>query len=177
MTELVTARLLLRPVTPADEEDLYSLERDPEVMRYLNGGRPTPRHPPPVDDQPFRMPRGTEDDVWAAFADERFIGWFSLWVGDDRVGWLGYRLHRHAWGQGFGHEGAAALVDHGFRAQGLTAIHATTMAINLGSRRIMAKLGMRHLRTYDEPHDDPIPGAEEGEVEYGVSAAEWLGQH
>jgi hypothetical protein len=36
------------------------------------------------------------------------------------------------------------------------------------------KLGMRHLRTYEEPGQDPIPGAEEGEVEYGVTAAEWL---
>jgi RimJ/RimL family protein N-acetyltransferase len=178
VTELLTERLLLRPVTPADAEDLYSLERDPEVMRYLNGGRPTPRHPPPDHRQLYRMPRGAEDDVWAALGrrDGRFLGWFALGCGKGGVGSLGYRLHRAAWGQGLGLEGAAALVDHGFRILRLSAIHADTMTVNRLSRRIMEKLGMRHLRTYREPYDEPIPGCEEGEVEYGVTAAEWFAQ-
>lgn len=178
MTRLVTERLLLRPVTPADAEDLYSLERDPEVMRYLNGGKATPRHPPVDHGQLFRMPRGTEDDVWAALgsADDHFIGWFALGPTVDGVARLGYRLHRRAWGRGLGLEGAAALVEHGFRTLKLVAIHADTMTVNWSSRRIMEKLGMRHLRTYQEPYDEPIPGCEEGEVEYGIAAADWLAQ-
>lgn len=173
-----TARLVLRPVTPADADDLYSLEQDPEVMRYLNGGTPTPRQPTPEDARLFRKPRGQEDDVWTARDRDtgRFHGWFALGPSHDGVSHLGYRLHQHAWGQGLGFEGAAALVDHGFRTLGLTAIHADTMAVNLGSRRIMEKLGMRHLRTYEELGQDPIPGAEHGEVEYGVTAAEWFAQ-
>lgn len=173
---ILTERLILRPVTPADADDLYGLEQDPEVMRYLNGGAPTPRHPGPDDARLFRQPRGHEDDVWAAHdrATGRFQGWFALGPSHDGVSHLGYRLHRHAWGQGLGYEGAAALVDYGFRTLGLTAIHADTMAVNLGSRRIMEKLGMRHLRTYEEPSQEPIPGAEEGEVEYGITAIEWL---
>ena len=173
---IVTARLRLRPVTPADADDLYSLEQDPEVMRYLSGGRPTPRHPGPEDAKLYRMPRGLEPDVWAALGceDGGFLGWFALSVDENGIGRLGYRLHRWAWGQGYGLEGAAALVDHGFRAMGLPAIHADTMTINLGSRRIMEKLGMRHLRNYAEPSQEPIPGAEHGEVEHGFTAAEWL---
>jgi RimJ/RimL family protein N-acetyltransferase len=173
---LATTRLRLRPVTPADADDLYSLEQDPVVMRYLNDGQPTPRHPGPADARLYRMPRGTEKDVWAAHHAEtgRFLGWFALGIDDQGVGRLGYRLHQHAWGQGHGLEGATALVDHGFRALGLPAIHADTMAVNLGSRRIMEKLGMRHLRTYEEPSQEPIPGAEEGEVEYGITAEAWL---
>lgn len=173
---ITTARLLLRPVTPADADDLYSLELDPEVMRYLSGGRPTPRHPGPEHAKLFRMPRGTEKEVWAALdrLTGQFLGWFALGPNDGGVGHLGYRLHRHAWGQGYGLEGAAALVDHGFRDLGLTAVHADTMAVNLGSRRIMEKLGMRHLRSYEEPDQEPIPGAEEGEVEYAITAEEWF---
>jgi len=176
VTLLVTERLRLRPVTPADADDLYALERDPEVMRYLNGGKPTPRHPPADHGQLFRMPRGVESDVWAAFhrGDDRFLGWFALGPCIDGVGRLGYRLHRRTWGQGYGLEGAAALVDHGFRTLGLAAIHADTMAVNLPSRRVMEKLGMRHLRSYQEHYDEPVPGCEEGEVEYGISAADWL---
>ncbi|MDB5469282.1 MAG: acetyltransferase family protein [Caulobacter sp.] len=175
---IATARLLLRPVTPADEADLHALERDPVVMRYLNGGRPTPRHPDPDDVRLYRMPRGTEKEVWAALDREtaRFLGWFALGPNDGGVGHLGYRLHQNTWGQGLGFDGAAALVDYGFRTLGLSAIHADTMAVNLGSRRIMEKLGMRHLRSYEEPSDPPIPGSEQGEVEYGVTAAEWFAQ-
>lgn len=174
-----TARLILRPVTPADADDLYSLEQDPEVMRYLNGGAPTPRYPTPEDARLFRMPRGAETDVWAARTREagHFIGWFALGADDRGIGSLGYRLHRQAWGQGYGFEGARALADHGVRQLGLPAIHADTMAVNLGSRRIMEKLGMRHLRSYEVPGHDPIPGSEQGDVEYGISAAEWFAKH
>ncbi len=172
---IVTERLRLRLVTPADVDDLYGLEQDPEVMRYLNGGKPTPRIPPPAAAL-FRMPRGTEKDVWTTHHGQsgRFLGWFALSRGDDGIGHLGYRLHRHAWGQGYGLEGAAAMVEHGFRQLGFTAIRADTMTVNLGSRRIMEKLGMLHLRTYEEPSQEPIPGAEKGEVEYGITAEEWL---
>ncbi len=40
---LETARLSLRRFTAADVDRLVDLDGDPEVMRYLNGGTPTPR--------------------------------------------------------------------------------------------------------------------------------------
>ena len=40
---LQTERLRLRRFTPADVENLVELDGDPEVMRYLTNGRPTPR--------------------------------------------------------------------------------------------------------------------------------------
>ena len=40
---LETDRLTLRQFTPEDVENLVELDGDPEVMRYINGGRPTPR--------------------------------------------------------------------------------------------------------------------------------------
>src|SRR5437773_389107 len=40
---LETERLRLRPFTPDDVENLVELDSDPQVMRYINGGRPTPR--------------------------------------------------------------------------------------------------------------------------------------
>ena len=40
---LETARLTLRQFTENDVDNLFNLNSDPEVMRYLTGGRPTPR--------------------------------------------------------------------------------------------------------------------------------------
>ena len=40
---LETERLILRWFTEADVDNLVDLDGDPDVMRYLNGGKPTPR--------------------------------------------------------------------------------------------------------------------------------------
>jgi RimJ/RimL family protein N-acetyltransferase len=40
---LETDRLILRRLTDADAENLFELDGDPAVMRFINGGRPTPR--------------------------------------------------------------------------------------------------------------------------------------
>lgn len=40
---LETERLVLRPFTEADTEHLLALDSDPDVMRFINGGKPTSR--------------------------------------------------------------------------------------------------------------------------------------
>jgi RimJ/RimL family protein N-acetyltransferase len=40
---LETPRLVLRQFTEGDLDNLVDLNSDPEVMRYLTGGKPTPR--------------------------------------------------------------------------------------------------------------------------------------
>ena len=74
-----TARLALSLVCEIDRENLIALERDPAVMRFLNGGRAAPAD---TVDGPavFLTPRGREDDVWAATEtlSGAFVGWFSL---------------------------------------------------------------------------------------------------
>src|SRR5580658_8447250 len=99
---ILTAHLILRPAGKSDKADLIALERDPEVMRFINGGQPTPDEG--VDAEAgFLTPRGGESGVWTAI--ERtpvgFVGWFSL-VPRERGAELGYRLRRSAWGCGLG---------------------------------------------------------------------------
>lgn len=87
---------------------------------------------------------------------------------------LGYRLRRAAWERGFATEGGRALIDRAFARQGVERVRAQTMAVNVRSRRVMEKLGMRHVRTFHEHFDDPLPGTGHGEVEYAMTRAEWL---
>jgi RimJ/RimL family protein N-acetyltransferase len=49
---LETPRLALRRFTEDDVDNLFELNSDPEVMRYLNGGRATPREEQPLGAQP-----------------------------------------------------------------------------------------------------------------------------
>lgn len=170
MTVLQTMRLTLSPCRPGDRADFIDLERDPEVMRFLNGGcavDPDEEEP----DATFLRPRGTEPYVWTArrTAGGAFVGWFCLWPESERLAELGYRLRRIEWGQGLAVEGASALVDWGFGRCGYDRIVATTMAVNRASRRVMEKLGMSHVRTVHADWPDPIPGSEHGEVWYELT--------
>jgi RimJ/RimL family protein N-acetyltransferase len=174
MTRLHTQRLTLAPCQPRDRAYFIALERDPEVMRFLNGGRDLdPERTDP--DADYLMPRGNEPHVWTArlSADDSFVGWFCLWPDDERQAELGYRLWRDAWGRGLASEGATALVDWGLSEAGYDKITASTMAVNHASRRVMEKIGLRYART-EHPHwPHPIAGADQGEVWYEATRASW----
>ena len=55
----------------------------------------------------------------------------------------------------------------------LQRVFAETMAVNLPSRRVMEKAGLRYLRSFHLTWDDPIEGSEQGEVEYALSREDW----
>jgi|SRR5580658_10515250 RimJ/RimL family protein N-acetyltransferase len=169
-----TARLSLSRVREADRENLVALERDQEVMRFLNGGQRDPDDRA-EDSAGFLTPRGGEDDVWAAVETRSgaFVGWFSLRHVDDGIRELGFRLRRAAWGRGLASEGAIALVAIGFADQDLARIVATTMAVNTASRRVIEKTGLTHVRTVYPSWRNPLPGSELGEVEYEITRQGW----
>jgi len=169
-----TARLSLAPVRPADRESLIALERDPEVMRFLNGGRPTPDGGE-TEGASFLTPRGGEDYVWAAreTGSGAFVGWFSLRPAGRGAAELGYRLRRDAWGRGLASEGAAALVARGFADFGLERIVATAMTVHAASRRVLEKAGLTYARTVHPDWPDSFPGSELGDVEYEMTRDEW----
>jgi RimJ/RimL family protein N-acetyltransferase len=48
------------------------------------------------------------------------------------------------------------------------------MVVNVASRRVMEKAGMRLVRTFTQDWPYPIPGDEHGDVEYAVTRAEWV---
>ena len=159
-------RLTLRPVVLDDVENLLHLDADPEVMRFITGGRPSTR------EEVTAVVRAEVGHRWIAHetASGELVGWFGMRRPDDRPGEgeLGYRLHRRAWGRGYATEGARRLIDLAFADLGLRRVWAETMAVNAASRRVMERCGMTHVRTFHLEWDDPIPGTEHGEVEYEI---------
>jgi len=173
VTRMNTERLTLRPFTPDDADELVRLHNDPEVMRFLNGGKPVSRETIVRETLPAFMTTG----FLAAHerASGAFTGWFHLRPGGEGEGEyeLGYRLHRAFWGRGYATEGSLRLIRHAFEDLGARRVYAQTMAVNKGSRRVMEKCGLRHVRTFWEDWEDPLPGSEEGEVEYELLREEW----
>jgi hypothetical protein len=121
---LETPRLVLRQFTGDDVDNLFDLNSDPEVMRFLTGGRPTPRAE--IQDQiiPFHLAVYERLDrlgTWAAesAATGEFLDWFHFIPGPDgdtANTELGYRLRRPAWNKGYATEGSRALISVGFTA-------------------------------------------------------------
>jgi RimJ/RimL family protein N-acetyltransferase len=86
---------------------------------------------------------------------------------------LGYRIRRSFWRQGLASEGSRELVRHGFADLGLKRVFAQTMAVNEASRATMASVGLTFVRSFHEHHDEPLPGSEQGEVEYELTHQAW----
>ncbi|OKI49727.1 GNAT family N-acetyltransferase [Micromonospora sp. CB01531] len=178
---LETERLVLRPFTDADVDHLVALDNDPDVMRFINGGRPTSRDtiqertlPHLLRDYPCFGTRG----YWAAEekATGTFLGWFEFRPLDEHspeAVELGYRLNQAAWGKGYATEGSRALIDKGFTDLGVKRVTANTMAVNSRSRRVMEKAGLSFLRNFTGDWPDAIEGSEHGEVEYALTRADW----
>ncbi len=145
-----TRRLRLVKLVAADLDWVWELDQDPEVMRHLTGGVPTPRE---ITDSVLlpRMLRRHEAGPQYGFyrADLRSggapVGWFHL--RPERLDpfdmELGYRLFRRAWGQGLATEGSRELNRLALGPWGLPRVAARTLAGNIGSRRVMEECGMR----------------------------------
>jgi RimJ/RimL family protein N-acetyltransferase len=146
---LETARMYFRQFQESDARLLFELDSDPEVMRFISKGKPTPlatiqnEYIPKFLDYYQRTP---PQGFWAAhlWESDRFIGWFHL--RPDKISGgemeLGYRLRRDAWGLGFATEGSKALLHKSFNEWGCQKVCARTLADNLASRRVMEKAGL-----------------------------------
>ena len=190
---LETERLILRPFTEHDANNLFALDSDPQVMRYLTGGAPTPRS---VIERGI-LPAFIHScapfpgfGVWATIerASEDFVGWFGFRPPEGATTTetvsLGYRLRRAVWGRGYATEGARALIRQGFAKLGVQRVIADTYQDNLASRCVMEKLGMTLARTYrptlaDLQASDSFDGGavqevwDGDDVEYELTKADW----
>jgi RimJ/RimL family protein N-acetyltransferase len=157
-----TDRLALRRFTPDDADLLVVLDSDPEVMRFLG---PAPPRTAYLVDFPGRF-------VAFESATGAFVGWFALRPAPRGLE-LGYRLKRAYWGRGYATAGSQALIDRAFTEYDVERVYAETMAVNVRSRRVMEKVGLRFVRVFHLTWDDPLAGTEHGEVEYELLRDDW----
>jgi RimJ/RimL family protein N-acetyltransferase len=178
---LETDRLILRQFTMNDVDHLVELDGDPDVMHFITGGRATLRDEIEHDVLPAFLryyERFAGYGFWAAIEKSTgdFLGWFHFRPKDgsplDEVE-LGYRLRKSAGGKGYATEGSRALIRKGFTELGVGCVVAETMAVNMASRRVMGKAGLRFVRAFHQEWPDSIPGDEHGDVEYSLTDAEW----
>jgi RimJ/RimL family protein N-acetyltransferase len=155
-----TARLRLRAFQDSDREPFAALNADPEVMELMPKRLTREESEAFVDLTNQRWAeRGfglwalerREDRAFLGFAGlsaPRFEAHFTPCV---EVGW---RLARHAWGNGHATEAGAAALTYGFETLGLDEIVSFTTVANERSRRVMERLGMTRDPSDDFDHPD-----------------------
>ncbi|MEW2517680.1 GNAT family N-acetyltransferase [Actinacidiphila alni] len=183
-----TRRLRLRRFGEGDGEALVALHGDAEVMRWIDDGRPVaPEVVVGVELAGIVREYGELAEGMGCFAVEEkeqgaFAGWVALRparsVGLDEGGVeLGYRMRPGVWGRGYATEAARAVLRKAFTELGVERVEATTMTVNAASRRVLEKAGLAWVRTFFAQWDEPIEGAEHGDVVYAAERDAWLRRH
>ena len=173
---LQTDRLVLRPFTNGDADNLFALRSDSHVMRYW--------------DAPPWSERGQADRFIAACwrmaeegsgarlaidrtSDKRFLGWCGVtrWNPEYRSASMGYCLEEASWGHGYATEAGRSLLQWAFDTLDLNRVQAEVDTRNPPSARVLEKLGFLREGTLRE--DCIVNGVVSDSWVYGLLRSQW----
>ncbi|MBY0335225.1 MAG: GNAT family N-acetyltransferase [Acetobacteraceae bacterium] len=141
---VTTARLVLRPLEPADAATVTRLVNDYSVAGNLA------RVPFPYrDGLALEWIASTREQIdkgdafhLAITEGGQLVGCVGLTLGRDGAE-LGYWVARKFWGRGIAREAAGAICDWGAAQLGLTRFHASALTDNLASQAVLRAIGFR----------------------------------
>jgi len=146
--QLESERLTLRQLTLEDEELLYHLDSDKEVLKYIRPAisREESLHRLHSSIERYEQYPGLGRFAAIEKSTGKAIGWFilshSLEVGLPEIG---YRLKEEFWGKGYATEMSKILLAYGFKDLGIDKIFAVTHQQNQGSQHVLTKIGMKYI--------------------------------
>jgi RimJ/RimL family protein N-acetyltransferase len=157
MIKIETQRLILREISASDETDLFELDSNPEVHRYLGNE--------PVTD--IEQIRTVIKNLQQQYLDHGIARWAVIdKQTNECIGWaglrfhqllnnhtaiyeLGYRFKQQHWGKGFATEASRAILQFGFETFKPTYIYAITDPENANSIHVLTKLGFQLIEQFD----------------------------
>ncbi|WP_310829162.1 GNAT family N-acetyltransferase [Paenibacillus pedocola] len=153
--KLETNRLIIREFTLEDLEEVHAYASDPLVAKYMiwgpNSEAETRDYLKLTIDMQKQSPRRGFEFAVVLKATNQLLGGCGLHLSDPKQGEIGYCFNPLFWKQGYTSEAAEALLKLGFREFGLHRIYATCRPDNIGSAKVMQKIGMTyegHLREH-----------------------------
>ena len=175
---LESARLNLRPLTPADVDDVLEYQSNPDVIRFI---------PWPVRDKAMVAeaitkllefiessgPGFNQTYAMELQSSGKVIGQVNYMFkdGHDFQREIGYVINPAFRGQGYVHEALTAMVTHIFAMGDVERVYAKIDARNTASEKVAQRLGMRkeahHIR------DDFFKGEWTDSLIYAVLKSEW----
>lgn len=153
--DVVTRRLLLRPLRGDDAPGMYAIYSDPDTMRYWST---RPVHSlegaARMVSEDLQLQLGGTAAFWSITLPKtgRVIGKFALFAINREHGRaeLGYVLNRQFWGKGYGSESLAAMLETAFQRFGLHRLEADTDPENHASIALLRKFGFRQEGRFRE---------------------------
>ncbi|MCU9614810.1 GNAT family N-acetyltransferase [Caldibacillus lycopersici] len=149
---LETERLILRKLKEEDLQDMHAYGSDEQVSKYVSWDT----HQSLEDTKRFLYSILEQYDkkqnvFWAIEWKEnnRLIGTinFVSWSPKHKKAEIGYVLSRDYWGRGIMTEAMNTVIKFGFEHMDLVRLEARAMAENIGSYRVMEKVGMTYEGT------------------------------
>ena len=146
MSVLQTPRLILRPFSEGDLDEMSALMANTDFMRFSLGVFSREQTAAFLEKLQARDREGLPSQFAVLLhAHERLIGYcgfFAQVVDDVEEIEIGYRLHPDMWGQGLATEAARAVRDHGFDDLNLPRLISLIHPENIASQRVAKKNGM-----------------------------------
>lgn len=152
-----TKRLILRVPLLEDAQSLFELNSDPDVVRYTGDT---------AFNSIIEVHHLLRDRIWpqqekykmtrliVTLKEGTFLGWCGLkYFPETNEVDLGYRFMKKYWGKGYATEASIASLEYGFNELNLKRIIAKAMPDNVGSIKVMQKLGMTFRGYVNDPTD------------------------
>lgn len=152
-----TERLIIRDLEAFDAKGIFELDSDPKVHEFLG------KNPIKTIKEAEGVINGIKQHYlengigrWA-IVDKKtndFIGWTGLKYEQklrENFSYydLGYRLRSKYWGKGIATEAAIECLKYGFDTLNLDEICAAVNINNLASNKILRKIGLRFIETFE----------------------------
>lgn len=159
-------RLSFQIMDETNAQDFFELDQNPEVMKYINGGKPSSKQ----DIETKMLPRMASYTnhakgwgIWKVnlLQSKAFIGWVLVrpmdfftdnpQIDDLELGW---RFKQESWGKGYATEAAKHIMHALIENKSASQYSAIAEAENTASIGIMKKLGMQFIK--NDIHKDPL---------------------
>lgn len=154
---LETERLLLRPIDLNDAQDMFQLDNNPNVHKYL-GNKPVKTIEESIAYIKNIQQQYLENNI-GRFAvilkkNNTFLGWCGLkFITEEENNHnnfyeIGYRFKEEFWGQGFAYESATEWLKYAFNTLKVPVLYASAHIDNKGSRKVLEKIGLQIQNEY-----------------------------
>ncbi len=177
-----TDRLYLRPFDEGDLDDVYEYTSRPDVTRYLPWDVRNRQQTREVLSQKVKRTTLKElDDIFnlAVVLKEtgRLIGDLTLFLRSNeyRQGEVGYVFNPDYHGRGYATEAAQVMLQLGFETFNFHRIYARCDPRNIGSWKLMERLGMRREAHFI--HNEIFKGEWGDEFIYAILEDEWRAKY
>ncbi len=149
---IITERTIMRMLSKEDAIDFFNLNLDKEVLKYT-GDLPFENMQASIDFltnyeqyQKYGVGRLAVIDKTTS----KFIGWCGLKYSEKKDEYdIGFRFYKKYWNKGFATETAKKCLDFGFNKLNIDKIVGRAMKENIGSIKVLEKIGMEFKENFD----------------------------